>query len=110
MDDNDELEELFADSTQETASHRATSHDDDMTEDSTTVNGHTVRYETKHMGHMELGLKWLHNHHKEAEVMFKTLKNGEEPEHKGYMKFEVSGYKYRLYKKTSGYKLVWKQA
>lgn len=77
--------------------------------DTITVNGHTVKYDTKHDSHMELGLQWLHNHHSEAEEMFKTLKNGSEPEHKGYIKFEASGYKYRLHRKTSGYELEWRQ-
>ncbi len=78
--------------------------------ESTTVNGHTVTYDNKHDSHMDLGLKWLHNNHSDAEELFKTLKNGEEPEKKGYMKFEAGGYKFRLYRKTSGYELKWKQA
>jgi hypothetical protein len=80
-------------------------------EGSTTVNGHTVIYETKHMGHMSYALKWLHNHHSEAEEMFKMLKNGTEPEHKNYIKFKVDKYTYKLHKnRGNGYELEWKQA
>ncbi len=80
-------------------------------EQHTTINGHSVKYSAEHDSHMELGLKWLHNHHSEAEEMFKTLKNGEEPDKKGYMKFTADGYTFRLYRKSSGgYEVKWQQA
>ncbi len=81
-------------------------------EGSTTVNGHTIVYKTNHMGHMTYALKWLHNHHSEAEEMIKALKNGTEPGQKDYYKFEASGYTFKLHKKNDEgeYKLEWKQA
>ncbi len=72
---------------------------------------HSVVYKTNHMGHMKHALDYLHKHHKEAEEMFKALKNGTEPGGNNYYKFEAKGYTYKLHKKSGGsYKLEWKQA